>query len=84
MMSCAKFASLSPWRGHELEAQTLARQSIDSILNKAQLASKSDIDALNAKLNLINRKLDEVHAAHAEAAPAPPSPAPPFTDSTRE
>lgn len=45
------------------ESQTFVQNRVDSLLNHVNLASKGDVDALNAKLNIITRKLDEFQAA---------------------
>jgi|SRR5579872_6906607 len=51
------------------DSETFLRSTMDDLLNRVSVASKGDIEALNAKLNIISRKLDEVHMGR-DATPA--------------
>lgn len=42
------------------------RSRMDSMLNKFNLPSKGDVDSVNAKLNILTRKVDEVQASQVE------------------
>ena len=50
------------------EATEVIRTKLDHALNAVKLPSKADVDALNAKVDILTRKLDEVQAARVDAA----------------
>jgi len=50
------------------DASSYFRHRMDSMLNMANLPSKGDVDAINAKLNILTRKVDDVQAGGVDSA----------------
>lgn len=50
------------------DASTYVRARMDSILNRLNLPSKGDVDSINAKLNILTRKVDDVQAGQVDSA----------------
>jgi polyhydroxyalkanoate synthesis regulator phasin len=50
------------------------RGAMNTFLDGLNVPNKSDVDVINAKLNIVNRKLDDlqVHVGHEATHPAPP------------
>jgi len=44
------------------ESETFIRSRVDAVFSRANLATRDEIDALNAKLDTIAQKLDALHA----------------------
>jgi hypothetical protein len=64
------------------------RSAMDSFLDSLNVPSKTDVDTINVKLNILTRKLDDLQMGRAPGAPSgqpdigattPPEP-PPDTD----
>lgn len=55
------------------DSLTFLGARLDAFLRTVNLASRGDIEALNAKLNIITRKLDEMGAGRAASPPPDPS-----------
>lgn len=54
------------------------RSAMDTFLNSLNIPSKSDVDALNVKLSVLSRKLDDLQTDRmASGGPVPESPPPP-------
>src|SRR5579884_3523891 len=56
------------------EASSFFRSRMDDLLNRLNLPSKADVDSINAKLNILTRKVDQVQASQVdvEFTPSPP------------
>jgi poly(hydroxyalkanoate) granule-associated protein len=50
------------------DATTYVRSRMDAILNRVNMPSKADVDSINAKLNILTRKIDEVQAGQVDRA----------------
>lgn len=55
------------------DSTTFLRTRMDSALSRVNLASKSDIEALNAKLSIISRKIDQVSSSKRAGTRGPSS-----------
>lgn len=56
--------------GRRSEASDFFRSRMDDAMNAVNLPSKGDVDAINAKLNILTRKMDEFQASHVDAGGA--------------
>ncbi|GEM_PF-3743588 len=70
-------------RNSERRAETtsLVRSRVDSLMNRLNLPSKGDLDSINAKLNILTRKVDEVQASQV-GVPSSGASDPPFSTGT--
>jgi poly(hydroxyalkanoate) granule-associated protein len=49
-------------------AGTYVRSRMDAVLNRVNMPSKADVDSINAKLNILTRKVDEIQASQVDKA----------------
>ncbi|MGH2447925.1 MAG: phasin family protein [Chloroflexota bacterium] len=66
--------------GRRNRMENTFQSGIDTVLNTLNLPSKSDLDAINTKLNIVNRKLDDIQLERVETGEAPPTPVTPLTE----
>jgi polyhydroxyalkanoate synthesis regulator phasin len=63
-------------RKRTVERTTTARHAVrakmDAVLNYIDLPSKSDVDAINAKLNILMRRVNEIQVERVMGARTPP------------
>ncbi len=53
------------------EAASFVRSRMDDVLNRINLPSKGDVDSINAKLNILTRKIDQVQASQVDFVAEP-------------
>lgn len=56
------------------------RSAMNAVLDGLNVPNKADVDVINAKLNIVNRKLDDLHARSTGPATPPAPPVPPAPD----
>ncbi|HEV3309128.1 MAG TPA: phasin family protein [Chloroflexota bacterium] len=60
--------------GRRSEATDFFRARMDDAMNAVNLPSKGDVDAINAKLNILTRKMDEFQASQVDRGTADKGP----------